>query len=251
VKIASSTTTQVRKHALSFRTIVFQLVLVLCAAIFRALLVPFSVCLYVWRARSGVLGGDGMSSSGGDGQASDAFNGDDGQASDTCDDDDGQASDASDDDDDGLASDAFDDDDDELRVKLAVRRFLNDETEEAICRSSHETPAACGASSSRETATDEQSRLRPRQLLGGTPLDHDEDALSHLMGVMGMRLLMIGAAVSKPWRNAARARLGAWRMLSHERVVGAAKLARPLFGAPLPDGGIIVSESSGARLKVP
>ena len=40
--------------------------------------------------------------------------------------------------------------------------------------------------------------------LAGTPLDHDEDALSHLMGVMGMRLLMIGAAVSKPWRGATR-----------------------------------------------
>ena len=155
------------------------------------------------------------------------------------------------DEDDGLASDAFDDDDAELSVKLAVRRLLNDETEEAIRRSSLETPAAGGASSSGEAATAEQSRLRPRQLLGGTPLDHDEDALSHLMGVMGMRLLMIGAAVSKPWRNAARARLGAWRVLSHERVVGGAKLARPLFGAPLPDGGIVISESGGARLKVP
>ena len=171
---------------------------------------------------------DGMSSSGDDDQASDDF-----------------------DEDDGLASDAFDDDDDELRVKLAVRRLLNDETEEAIRRSSLETPAAGGASSSGEAATDEQSRLRPRQLLGGTPLDHDEDALSHLMGVMGMRLLMIGAAVSKPWRDAARARLGAWRVLSHERVVGGAKLARPLFGAPLPDGGIVISESGGARLKGP
>ena len=113
-----------------------------------------------------------------------------------------------------------------------------DETEEAIRRSLLETPAAGGPSSSREAATDEQSRLRPRQLLCGTPLDHDEDALSHLMGVMGMRLLMISAAVSKPWRNAARARIGAWRVLSHESVVGAAKLAWPLFGAPLPDGGI-------------
>ena len=171
---------------------------------------------------------DGMSSSGDDDQASDDF-----------------------DEDDGLASDAFDDDDAELRVKLAVRRLLNDETEEAIRRSSLETPAAGGASSSGEAATAEQSRLRPRQLLSGTPLDHDEDALSHLMGVMGMRLLMIGAAVSKPWRNAARARLGAWRVLSHERVVGGAKLARPLFCAPLPDGGIVISESGGARLKVP
>ena len=156
-------------------------------------------------------------------------------------------------DDDGQASDAFDDDDDELRVKLAARRLLNAETEEAIRRSSLEKPmptVSSASSSSREAATDDQSRLRPCQL-GGTPLDHDEDALSHLMGVMGMRLLMIGAAVSKPWRNAARARLGAWRVLSHERVVGGAKLARPLFCAPLPDGGIVISESGGARLKVP
>jgi len=155
-------------------------------------------------------------------------------------------------DDDGQASDAFDDDDDELRVKLAARRLLNAETEEAIRRSSLEKPmptVSSASSSSREAATDDQSRLRPCQL-GGTPLDHDEDALSHLMGVMGMRLLMIGAAVSKPWRNAARARLGAWRVLSHERVVGGAKLARPLFGAPLPHGGVVVSENLGARLKV-
>ena len=152
--------------------------------------------------------------------------------------------------DDCVASDAFDEDDDELRTKLAARRLLVDETEEAIRRSLLETPAASGPSSSKEAATDEKSRLRPRQLLAGTPLDHDEDALSHLMGVMGMRLLMIGAAVSKPWRNAARARLGAWRVLSHERVVGAAKLVWPLFGAPLPDGGIVVSENGGARLKV-
>ena len=170
------------------------------------------------------------------GRASEAFPEDDGKS---------DTSDA----DDGVASDAFDEDDDELRTKLAARRLLVDETEEAIRRSLLETPAASGPSSSREAATDEKSRLRPRQLLAGTPLDHDEDALSHLMGVMGMRLLMIGAAVSKPWRNAARARLGAWRVLSHERVVGAAKLAWPLFGAPLPDGGIVVSENGGARLK--
>ena len=93
--------------------------------------------------------------------------------------------------DDCVASDAFDEDDDELRTKLAARRLLMDETEEAIRLSSLETPVAGGPSSSREAATDEQSRLRPRQLLAGTPLDHDEDALSHLMGVMGMRLLMI------------------------------------------------------------
>ena len=84
--------------------------------------------------------------------------------------------------DDGQASDAFNDDDDELRVK---RRGAS------IRRSSLEMPAAGGTSSSREAATD-----KPSQLLGGTPLDHDEDTLSHLMGVMRMRLLMAGEAVS-------------------------------------------------------
>ena len=145
------------------------------------------------------------------------------------------------------ASDVFDNNDDELRGKLAARRLLNDETEEAT----REAIRLSLADLSGKAATDEQSRPCPRELLGGTPLDHNEDALSHLMGVMGMRLLMIGAAVSKPWRNAARARLGAWRVLSYERVIGGAKLTRPLFCAPLPEGGIVVSESGGARLKVP
>ena len=40
------------------------------------------------------------------------------------------------------------------------------------------------------------------------------------------------------------------RRVRVERVGGGAKLARPLFSAPLPDGGIVVSESGGARLKV-
>ena len=67
------------------------------------------------------------------GRASEAFPEDDGKS---------DTSDA----DDGVASDAFDEDDDELRTKLAARRLLVDETEEAIRRSLLETPAASGPS---------------------------------------------------------------------------------------------------------
>ena len=65
-------------------------------------------------------------------------------------------------------------DDDELRVKPAARRLLNDKTEEAT----REAIRLSLSDSSAEAATDEQSRPRPRELLGGTSLDHDEDALT-------------------------------------------------------------------------
>ena len=136
--------------------------------------------------------------------------------------------------DDGQASDAFNDDDDELCVK---RRGAS------IRRSSLEMPAAGGTSSSREAATD-----KPSQLLGGTPLDHDEDTLSHPDGrdayaaPHGWRCRQLTAVVQRGALSARRVRV--------ERVGGGTKLARPLFGAPVPDGGIVVSESGGARLKV-
>ena len=52
------------------------------------------------------------------------------------------------------------------------------------------------------------------------PSEHD--ALSYLLGHCGWRAMASHAAVCRPWRDAARAKLQEWAVLQHDRVTGGA-----------------------------
>ena len=85
------------------------------------------------------------------------------------------------------------------------------------------------------------------------PTEHD--ALSYLMGCLGMRGLSAAAPVCRSWRDAARAKLQEWAVLSPIRVTGGAGYAPGQFSSATTlletaSHGVVVIDAGNRRLQV-